>query len=363
MKKFIMNDNWEMEAYDDHSDLFLLVVERSLPDCSYVYKYDTDPDALRPEYTQLTNQYKETDVDGPLNICIVRVPNTEQVNSQICCADSENVGTTEEAIEAINAVLNRADCEFLESWHKEPLTEKRHKRRTKQPYDSITYTTGYPELNMNFFNNKFGTNDLGVMDSASNESCGEGDVSCSESLTEAKREIKRYYVRPFNIFAANKAEILKILADNKESNCSVYSLKALDDHDDVHLLQPSDIIYYYDEGVLYDKNHVQVLDYDLRAKAEEERKKFATIDDNSDSFKAEYEDRMTSATDLDEYNESLNENLREDINTCIICGEEFKDYGHNPWPVAEEGRCCSACNAKFVIPARIEASKKAYEED
>jgi hypothetical protein len=66
------------------------------------------------------------------------------------------------------------------------------------------------------------------------------------ALTEAKRYIKRYYIRPQNVFASNKAEILQRLAEVEAdgANCSVYSLKALDDHDDVHLLQPKDIIYY-----------------------------------------------------------------------------------------------------------------------
>ena len=357
MKKFIMNDNWEMEAYEDQSDLFLLVVEQRLPDCSYVYKCHTDPEVLMPEYKQLTDQYKEVEVDGPMNICIVKVPNTEQVTSQICRADGENKGSTEEAIEAINAVLNRADCEFMESWHKEPLTEKKNRRCRKKPYDSITYTTGYPELNISFFNDRFGTGDL---ETPATDVGGDIESFCGgESLTEAKREIKRYYVRPFNEFAANKAEILKILADNKDSNCSVYSLKSLDDHDDVHLLQPSDIIYYYDEGVLYDKNHVQVLDYNLRAKAEEERKRITNVDDTSATFRDEYSDRMTSATDLADITESLHESKE----VCCICGEPLDGNGNDPTPVAVEGSCCDACQTKFVIPARIEAGKKSYEGD
>ena len=224
MKKYLINDNWDLEAFDDRSDLFLLVVERNLPDCSYVYKYDTDPVALKPAYNQLINQYNDTDVEGPLNICIIKVPNTAQVTNQICCADSETKGTTEEAIEAINAVLNRADCEFLESWHKAPLTEKKHKKRRKQPYSSISYTTGFPELDINFFNSRFGTGDLG--DSSDGDCTGD----CSESLLEAaddeekkpKRYIKRYYIRPQNIFCRKKSDILRALvSDVGENNCSV----------------------------------------------------------------------------------------------------------------------------------------------
>jgi hypothetical protein len=39
--------------------------------------------------------------------------------------------------------------------------------------------------------------------------------------------------------------------------------------------------------------------------------------------------------------------------TCCICGEEFEGYGNNPAPVKESGKCCDACNRKFVIPARL----------
>ena len=36
--------------------------------------------------------------------------------------------------------------------------------------------------------------------------------------------------------------------------------------EDVAKLMTSDIIYYYDNGILYDKNHVKVMDYDLYIK-------------------------------------------------------------------------------------------------
>lgn len=111
---------------------------------------------------------------------------------------------------------------------------------------------------------------------------------------EAQRLIKRYYIRPQNIFCSKKSDILEALVSIGDQNCSVYSLKSLEDHDDVHLLKPSDIIYYYDDGILYDKNHVKVMDYDLNVKHEEDRKKFADIDAISDeTFDAEYEDRLT----------------------------------------------------------------------
>lgn len=114
------------------------------------------------------------------------------------------------------------------------------------------------------------------------------------SLDEAKRYVKRYYVRPLNIFCGNKEDIIQALIRAGDQNCSVYSLKNLTDHEDVHLLQPSDIIYYYDDHVLYDKNHVQVMDYDLFVKHEEERKKVGNVDTLSDAtFSDMYDDRAT----------------------------------------------------------------------
>ena len=113
-------------------------------------------------------------------------------------------------------------------------------------------------------------------------------------LNEAKRYVKRYYVRPLNIFCGNKEDIIQALIRAGDQNCSVYSLKRLDDHEDVHLLQPSDIIYYYDDHVLYDKNHVQVMDYDLFVKHEEDRKKVGNVDAMSDAaFGDLYDDRAT----------------------------------------------------------------------
>lgn len=187
------------------------------------------------------------------------------------------------------------------------------------------------------------------------------------TLTEAKRYIKRYYIRPQNVFASNKAEILQRLAEVEASggNCSVYSLKALEDHDDVHLLQPKDIIYYYDDGVLYDKNHVPVLDYDLNVKNEEERPKISPDATSDERFKDVYQDRMTDRTfvesfddfyldfdDVNVYGVKLKEGKEAEY-TCCICGDEFEGYGNNPAPYKASGKCCDACNRKFVIPARL----------
>lgn len=52
---------------------------------------------------------------------------------------------------------------------------------------------------------------------------------------------------------------------------------------------------------------------------------------------------------------------------CCICGETLYDdrQGHNPYPVRpqswygeKENRCCSSCNQRVVIPARIRCGRK-----
>ena len=48
---------------------------------------------------------------------------------------------------------------------------------------------------------------------------------------------------------------------------------------------------------------------------------------------------------------------KEQKNTCILCGKEFKGYGNNPAPLKNE------CNLKKVIAARIGASFGRKKED
>jgi hypothetical protein len=245
--------------------------------------------------------------------------------------------------------------------NKNTLTEvKKRKRKSKLPCDSISYTTGDISLNIGRFNQAAGTGDGLTVVSAG------GGMAEGMDLTEAKRYVRRYYIRPQNIFCSNKAEILKALIELDDSNCSVYTLNNLGDDKDVSKLMNSDIIYYYDNGILYDKNKVKVMDYDLSIKKEEDRKHFANVDKAPEKeFKAEYEDRMTDATELEEafnlsfddydvFGEKLTESTEK---ICCICGEPFEGYGNNPEPYksADEGSCCDGCNLKFVIPARIEA--------
>ena len=40
---------------------------------------------------------------------------------------------------------------------------------------------------------------------------------------------------------------------------------------------------------------------------------------------------------------------------CVICELEMSDndWGHNPWPIVDGGKCCDACQNEHVLPARI----------
>ena len=190
------------------------------------------------------------------------------------------------------------------------LEEKKKRRAKKRKYDSVSYLTGDIGLNIDFFNKRMGTadtlTDIATPDGAVGDG-GDGAGEASGGLCESKRYVRRYYIRPQNIFCSNKAEILKALIELDDANCSVYTLNNLGDEKDVSKLMSSDIIYYYDDGILYDKNHVKVMDYDLSIKKEENRRHFANVDKAPEKeFKNAYEDRMTDATELEEsYTDAL----------------------------------------------------------
>ena len=42
---------------------------------------------------------------------------------------------------------------------------------------------------------------------------------------------------------------------------------------------------------------------------------------------------------------------------CCICGKKIKGYGHNPWPIKQDGKCCDECNTK-VIKERIKLMRE-----
>lgn len=173
------------------------------------------------------------------------------------------------------------------------IQEKRKRRKPVRKCDSITYTTGDIALNIDRFNTAMGT-----ADNATDGSC---DSNCSGGLAESKRYVRRYYIRPQNLFCSNKNEIVKALIDLDGANCTIYTLNNLGDDKDVTKLMNSDIIYYYDDGILYDKNRVKVMDYDLSIKKEEERKHFDNAEKAPEKeFKDAYGDRMTKVTELEE---------------------------------------------------------------
>lgn len=190
------------------------------------------------------------------------------------------------------------------------LEEKKKRRAKKRKYNSVSYLTGDIGLNIDFFNKRMGTadtlTDIATPDGATGDG-GDGAGEASGGLCESKRYVRRYYIRPQNIFCSNKAEILKALIELDDANCSVYTLNNLGDEKDVSKLMSSDIIYYYDDGILYDKNRVKVMDYDLSIKKEENRRHFANVDKAPEKeFKNAYEDRMTDATELEEsYTDAL----------------------------------------------------------
>jgi hypothetical protein len=56
--------------------------------------------------------------------------------------------------------------------------------------------------------------------------------------------------------------------------------------------------------------------------------------------------------DIDVFGKNLTEAKKD---YCCICGESIDGYGNNPEPYrsSADGRCCDACNFKFVVPARM----------
>ena len=286
----------------------------------------------------------------------------------------------------------------------EKLKEARNNRKKRKI--KTTYTTGNPYYNIKMFNKRMGTDfsnpstaeaqkaaieaaeDVGTIaapspDGASSlgtggESGGLGEgikKAKEEVLTEAKRYVRRYYIRPQNIFCSNKSDIIYALIEFEDQDCTIYTLNNLGDVKDVTKLTNNDIIYYYEDGMLFDKNHVKIMDYDLYIKHEEERKKI-NVDQATDAeLEKVYADRLTGMSSVEEafnlnfedknaYGETLIEGkIKDDI--CCICGEKIEGYGNNPEPYmpAKYGRCCDLCNQKFVVPARLDQQQSAENEE
>lgn len=260
---------------------------------------------------------------------------------------------------------------FLEEFDEMPIEEakksKRKRKAKKYPFSSIIYTTGDVGLNIDRFNKAMGSFGLEHDSAGSDEAdAGDfgsvgGDSGCCEALTEAKRYVRRYYIRPFNEFCSNKAEIIKALINHEGQNCTVYTLNNLGDEKDVTKLMNNDIIYYYDDGILYDKNHVRIFDYDLSVKREEDRKKLDKVDDESKEFKDTYEDRMTATTGFEEsFTPSENSILSAFIDCDYdIIGADFTTQGdkivvslnHNATNIKDVAKELMIClsNAGFSI--------------
>lgn len=232
-------------------------------------------------------------------------------------------------------------------------------KKKKKPYSSMYIGNTDPKMNIDFFNFHAGTFDK----DAGGETCGECETG---ELTEAKRYVRRYYIKPQNIFCSNKAEIILALIEHEDEDCIIYTLNNLGDNKDVSKLTSNDIIFYYEDQILYDKNHVRIMDYKLNIKNEEDRQKI-DVDKTSDARLSDiYDDRLTDLADLTEEKNPFDlnfPNLAEALGgICCICGEKYEGYGNNAEPYAH-GKCCDACNLKFVIPVRIEALQKDETEE
>lgn len=62
-----------------------------------------------------------------------------------------------------------------------------------------------------------------------------------------------------------------------------------------------------------------------------------------------------AAAEATEESKDNNEESKEETKDCVLCPGLYEGYGHNPRPLANEGRCCDDCNKTQVIPARFEA--------
>ena len=375
MKKNIINENWEEIEVEDASYFYAVVYYDNVEKLSYVKTFGHDDESIKAIFDEMKNQLKEIKNDS-VSLYFIKFPNTKQIAALLEKALYKGANISPECVEAVNQLLEREDVKILEIYSTE-LTEAKKKKKRKQRKilgGYLCWTTGCPAYNIAMFNKHAGTDfpkpdenkdaEKAAEDAAeaANDAIDAGSVSVSDGiaapeaissndiggeaagdsgasageggamgesldLTEAKRYVKRYYVRPQNIFCSNKEEILKALVQVGNNNCSVYSLKSLPDHDDVHLLKPSDIIYYYDDGILYDKNHVKVMDYDLFVKHEEERKKVGNIDAMSDAaFANEYEDRLTDA-DLSKKEIKVRKATHEDLDESIT----FADMKQELW--------------------------------
>lgn len=223
------------------------------------------------------------------------------------------------------------DEDYDEEDYDESLTENKKK---KKPYSSMSITTGDIDYNIRQFNKRMGTNFPGndnnnpSTEEAKSSSLNSSEVSSTatneqiildknKKLNEAKRYVRRYYIRPQNVFCSNKNDILQRLIEFEDQNCSVYTLNNLGDTKDVTKLTNKDIIYYYDDGILYDKNRMKLMDYDLYIKHEENRPKIDLDTASDTTIQKVYPDRLIGTDD--KVLEDLNDINNSDRKYMLYC--------------------------------------------
>ena len=48
---------------------------------------------------------------------------------------------------------------------------------------------------------------------------------------------------------------------------------------------------------------------------------------------------------------------------CVLCDAKFSEWGNNPYPLANSGKCCNTCNTTRVIPQRLYKLKEAERKE
>lgn len=211
MRKQTINENWELEEVVDLDDLAAVLFKYGSNQGGYAEAFDFDDLVARQAYDNLVNQYKEANADELTHIYLVKLPNTPQVISLLDKALYNGNERDPEAIEAVNNLCNRADCETLDSWGG-CLSEGKKKKKV---YSSAYCGFTDPELNIKHFNKCMGTGGLQnpdsqhlivgdvlpnapVADAGSSSSDGASDAGSSggeggavgESLTEDRAPVE-----------------------------------------------------------------------------------------------------------------------------------------------------------------------------
>lgn len=174
------------------------------------------------------------------------------------------------------------------------------------------------------------------------------------------RYVRRYYIKPQNVFCSNKSDVLNALIEFEDQDMTIYTMNNLpDDSKDVTKLTKNDVIYYYEDGILFDKNGVKILPL-IKIRDEEKRDEVDVKSASDATLRKVYDDRLTGLSedineafslDFDSIN-AYGEKLVEGKvvgGTCCICGEEFAGEPNNAEPY-KKGNCCDACYHKFVVP-------------